>query len=391
MSKNVKGLAAMIAGGIAVGALTFAGLQYFQPGSHKDATSEIAPPLTPKSASRVVFPVGSPQLAELDVSEVMLSPLPLADSLPARIALDEDHTSRVMPPVAGRLVQVLAKPGDPVRAGQALAIVDAPEVGAALADAAKARSELGRKELAYTRAKTLFDGEVIAKRDFESAKADWEQASAEVNRSRLRLQNLRLDGVKASGERYALTSAIAGTVVDRQTNVGMEVRPDQPNPAFVVSDLRRLWIIIDTPESFLPQLASGLSVAVEPVALPGKVFRGKITNISAMVDPGSRRVQARAEVDNVGGLLRPDMYARVDVLAPDANPISNVPISALVSEGVKSFVFVRTAPGVFDKRDVILKLQTRETAYVASGLQKGEAVVSKGALLLNSELAITTK
>lgn len=391
MSKNVKGLAAMIAGGIAVGALTFAGLQYFQSGNHKDATSGVAPALTPKSASRVVFPVGSPQLAELDVSEVMLSPLPLADSLPARIALDEDHTSRVMPPVAGRLVQVLAKPGDPVRAGQALAIVDAPEVGAALADAAKARSELGRKELAYTRAKTLFDGEVIAKRDFESAKADWEQASAEVNRSRLRLQNLRLDGGKASGERYALTSAIAGTVVDRQTNVGMEVRPDQPNPSFVVSDLRRLWIIIDTPESFLPHLTSGLSVTVEPVALPGKVFRGKITNISAMVDPGSRRVQARAEVDNVGGLLRPDMYARVDVLAPDTNPISNVPISALVSEGVKSFVFVRTAPGVFDKRDVVLKLQTRETAYVASGLQKGEAVVSKGALLLNSELAITTK
>ena len=391
MSKNVKGLAAMIAGGIAVGALTFAGLQYFQSGNHKDATSGVAPALAPKSASRVVFPVGSPQLAELDVSEVMLSPLPLADSLPARIALDEDHTSRVMPPVAGRLVQVLAKPGDPVRAGQALAIVDAPEVGAALADAAKARSELGRKELAYTRAKTLFDGEVIAKRDFESAKADWEQASAEVNRSRLRLQNLRLDGGKASGERYALTSAIAGTVVDRQTNVGMEVRPDQPNPSFVVSDLRRLWIIIDTPESFLPHLTSGLSVTVEPVALPGKVFRGKITNISAMVDPGSRRVQARAEVDNVGGLLRPDMYARVDVLAPDTNPISNVPISALVSEGVKSFVFVRTAPGVFDKRDVVLKLQTRETAYVASGLQKGEAVVSKGALLLNSELAITTK
>ena len=391
MSKHGKGLAAMIAGGIAVGALTFAGLQYFQSGKHKDATSAVAPAITQKSASRVVFPVGSPQLAELDVSEVKLSPLPLADSLPARIALDEDHTSRVMPPVAGRLVQILAKPGDPVRAGQALAIVDAPEVGAALADAAKARSELGRKELAYTRAKTLFDGEVIARRDFESAKADWEQASAEVNRSRLRLQNLRLDGVKASGERYALTSAIGGTVVDRQTNVGMEVRPDQPNPAFVVSDLRRLWIIIDTPESFLPQLAAGLSVTVEPVALPGKVFRGKITNISAMVDPGSRRVQARAEVDNVGGLLRPDMYARVDVLAPDTNPVSNVPISALVSEGVKSFVFVRTAPGVFDKRDVVLKLQTRETAYVASGLQKGEAVVSKGALLLNSELAITTK
>lgn len=391
MSKNVKSLAAMVAGGIAIGALTFAGLQYFQSENRKLATPAVASPQTPKSASRVVFPAGSPQLAELDVSEVMLSPLPLADSLPARIALDEDHTSRVMPPVAGRLVQVLAKAGDPVRAGQSLAIVDAPEVGAALADAAKARSEHSRKELAYTRAKTLFDGEVIARRDFESAQADWEQAGAEVNRTRLRLQNLRLDGVKAAGERYALTSAIAGTVVDRQINVGMEVRPDQPNPAFVVSDLRRLWIIIDTPESFLPQLASGLSVTVEPVALPGKVFHGKITNISAMVDPGSRRVQARAEVDNVGGLLRPDMYARVDVLAPNASPFSNVPISALVSEGVTSFVFVQTAPGVFDKRAVVLKLQTRETAYVASGLQRGEAVVSKGALLLNSELSITTK
>ena len=391
MRKNIKGLAVMVAGGIAIGGATFTGLQYFYSGHHSSPSSGIASPETPKSTSRVVFPVGSPQLAELDVSNVTQSPLPLADSLPARIALDEDHTSRVMPPVTGRVVQVLVKAGDAVRAGQSLAIVDAPEVGAALADATKARSELGRKELAYKRAKTLFDGEVIAKRDFESAQADWEQAAAEVNRSRLRLQNLRLDGAKPSGEQYALTSAIAGTVVDRQTNVGMEVRPDQANPAFVVSDLRHLWVIIDTPESFLPLLAIGQSVSVEPVALLGKVFRGKITNISATVDPASRRVQARAEVDNVGGLLRPDMYARVDVLAPDASPLPHVPISALVSEGVKTFVFVRTAPGVFDKRDVVLKLQTRETAYVAQGLQLGEAVVSKGALLLNSELSITAK
>ena len=129
---------------------------------------------------------------------------------------------------------------------------------------------------------------------------------------------------------------------------------------------------------------------MEPMALPGKTFQGRITSISASVDPGTRRVQARAEVDNPSGLLRPDMYARVDVLAPAAVPLPRVPISALVSEGVKSFVFVQTAPSVFDKRDVVASLQTREFAYIATGLKAGEVVVSRGALLLNSELAIGT-
>jgi cobalt-zinc-cadmium efflux system membrane fusion protein len=391
MNSKLTRMAVMAAGGIAIGSATFAGLQHFYPQGSPAATSAAAGADASRGTTRVVFEKGSPQLAELETSVVALSPLPLADSLPARIALDEDHTARVMPPVAGRLVRILARAGDAVRAGQALAVVDAPEVGAAQADADKARSDLGRKEQAYKRTRMLFEGDVVARRDLEAAQADWEQAGSELTRARLRLQNLRLDGVRAVGEQYSLVSAVAGTVVDRQTNVGMEVRPDQASPAFVVSDLRHLWIMIDTPESFLPQLALGQVVTVEPVALAGKLFHGKITNISATVDPGSRRVQARAEVDNPDGLLRPDMYARVDVLAPDASPTAHVPISALVSEGVKSFVFVQTSPGVFDKRDVVLRLQTRETAYIAEGLRPGESVVSKGALLLNSELAISAR
>ncbi|MBC7376719.1 MAG: efflux RND transporter periplasmic adaptor subunit [Burkholderiaceae bacterium] len=388
MNSRIRGFAAMALTGVAVGVATFAGMKHFEGTVQTRPAIESAPKAA--SALRVTFEPGSPQLAELEMSTVALEPLPLAASLPARIALDEDHTSRVMPPLAGRLISVLAKAGDVVRAGQPLAMVDAPEVGAALADAEKARSDLARKDQAYKRAGTLFDGEVLARRDLEAAQSDREQAAAELSRARARLQNLRLGSSRMSGEQYALMSSVAGTVVDRQTNLGMEMRPDQANPAFVVSDLRHLWIIIDTPESFLPQMAIGQAVSVEPMALPGKTFRGRITSISASVDPGTRRVQARAEVDNPGGLLRPDMYARVDVLAPAAAPLPRVPISALVSEGVKSFVFVQTAPSVFDKRDVVASLQTREFAYIATGLKAGEAVVSRGALLLNSELAIGT-
>jgi cobalt-zinc-cadmium efflux system membrane fusion protein len=392
MNKNTLGFAAMALTGVAVGAATFFGMQQLNDsGRGASAVQTVRGPAQANAdsrTSRVKFDPGSPQLAEVQTIAVAMGPLPLAASLPARIALDEDHTSRVMPPVAGRLIAVIAKPGDKVRAGQALATVDAPDVGAALADAEKARSDLARKDQAFKRATTLFDGEVLARRDLESAQADREQAAAELTRTRSRLQNLRLNGVRAAGEQYSLISAVAGVVVDRQTNLGMEVRPDQANPAFVVSDLRRLWVIIDTPESFLPQIAIGQAVSVEAVALPGKAFTGRITSISAMVDPGTRRVQARAEVENTGELLRPDMYARVDVLAPAAAPLPRIPISCLVSEGVKSFVFVQTAPGIFDKREVVLSLQTRDIAYIASGLKPGELVVSKGALLLNSELAI---
>ena len=122
-------------------------------------------------------------------------------------------------------------------------------------------------------------------------------------------------------------------------------------------------------------------------AYPGETFRATVARIGQVVDPGTRRIQVRCDLPNPEGVLKPEMYARVSLLTRDGQIALRLPNSALVTEGLYSFVFVESAPGAFVKRKVELSVQDREYSYLSSGIGKGERVVVNGALLLQSELS----
>lgn len=333
------------------------------------------------------FSPDAPQLAMLRISEAPLMPLPLAEPLNARIAYDDSHTARVSAPVAGRVVELLVQLGDTVAAGTPLAVLDAPELGAAQADVAKARAEQHRRELALARAKELFAGDVLPRKDLESAEADFAQAQAEANRAALRLGNLNPRGARVAGQRLLLASPVAGVVTERKANPGMEARPDLPDPLFVVTELRAVQVLVDMPEQHLAKITLHLPVSVEVDAYPGERFPGRIERIAPAVDPATRRVQVRCSVENVDRKLRPEMYARVTLLAGEDRNAVRVPNGALVTQGVQHFLFVEREPGVLVRRRVELDVQDREYSYLAGGLAQGERIVTTGALLLASELA----
>ncbi|MBA5690754.1 efflux RND transporter periplasmic adaptor subunit, partial [Rugamonas apoptosis] len=103
-------------------------------------------------------------------------------------------------------------------------------------------------------------GEVLARKDYESAQADLAQASAETRRAAQRLSNLNA-GPRDDGG-FGLRAPIDGVVAERQLNPGQEVRPDLPNPLFVVTDLRHLWLVVDVPERGAGAIAAGQDVAL---------------------------------------------------------------------------------------------------------------------------------
>src|SRR5450759_3895611 len=266
---------------------------------------------------------------------------------------------------------------------------DAPQLAAlkitAVADLNKAQADETRKRLAFERAQKLHDGEVLPRKDLESAEADLAQARAEAQRARLRMRNLAPGG--GARENYLLRAPIGGVVSERKANPGMEVRPDLPDPLYVITDPKRLWVMIDLPERNLSKVEPGHPVAVEVDAWPGERFAGTIEKIGETVDPATRRIQVRCSVPNPARKLKPEMYARVTLLADENQRALRVPNGALITEGLYRQVFVEKSPGVFEKRRVTLRLQDRDYSYVASGLRPGERVGAGGALLLNSELA----
>lgn len=344
------------------------------------------PPAAAAGAPGVVrFAPGAPQLSALQTVLIEEVPLPLTEPLSGRIVLDENRTARVASPISGRVVSLRAQPGDRVRAGDALAVLNAPELAAAVADLEKARADEQRKRRALERAEELSAGEVLARKDLEAAQADYRQAQAESRRAALRLRNLTR-GAGATGEAFVLRSPISGVVVDRQVNPASEVRPDLPQPLFVVTDPARLWVLVDLPERDLGKASPGALAIVESDAYPGRRFAARVEKIGETVDSATRRVQVRCALPNADRDLKAEMYVRVTLATDPAHKAPRVPNTALVSEGLKTFVFVERGPGDFVRRPVTLQFRDRDYSYVAEGVAAGERVVSAGALLLNAEL-----
>ncbi len=336
--------------------------------------------------NQIRYERNAPQLAYLQVNSAIAFPEPLLDPLNGRVTYDENYTARIAAPIAGRVVRIVAQPGDKVGAGQPLLWLDSPEFSGALADVAKSQADIRLKQTAYARAKILHDGEVLARKDFESSQADLNLSEAENRRAQQRLTNLT-QGRALDADKYVLRSPIAGVVSERKVNPGSEVRPDAIDPLFVVTDPTHLWIILDVPEKYLGKVSVGQKISVDVDAYPGLDFIGKIASIGEVLDPATRRVQVRCTIENPQRRLKPEMFTRVTPIVDESRKLVRIPNGSLVTEGLYSHVFVEKEAGLFEKRRVVLGLQGREETYIKEGLTEGERVVVNGALLLNSELS----
>lgn len=353
---------------------------------HADTPSDTAKPAARTASDTLRFDLNAPQLTFLQIKPVEAFPEPLVEALNARIAYDDNHTARVFSPIAGRVIRISAEAGQQVNAGDALLQLDSPDYAAAASDSVKADADLLRKQQVFERAKPLFDSQGMARRDLESAEADWHQAEAEALRAKARLKNLASNAITPDGQ-FNLRAPIAGVISERQVNAGSEVRPDATSPLFVITDPQHLWVLIDLPERQLDKVKVGQPVFVEVDAYPDEIFYGKVTVIGGALDPLTRRIQVRCYLNNPEHKLKPEMYARVTPDVDNQATLPRIPNSALFTQGVSSFVFVELSPGVLQRRKVELTLQSHEYSYVKQGLHSGERVVTSGALLLNSELA----
>jgi cobalt-zinc-cadmium efflux system membrane fusion protein len=348
------------------------------------ACDKPSPPQAParsKTPGVIAYAPGSPELDAIQTMVATASALPISADLNARVGVDESVTSRIGAPVSGRVTRITADVGQPVRAGQALALLDAPDLAQARADMLKAEADSGLKSRAMQRAHELFTGDAIARRDVESAEADAASAGAELQRARLRMDNL--GGGK--GAALALTSSVSGYVVDRQINPGQQISAGQ-GPLFTVTDPKQLWLYVDVPETSVSRARIGEEVEFDVPAWPNRKFRGKVTQVGLAVDPSTRRVQLRAKVANPDLALKPEMYARARLVTDDGRRAIKVPNAALFEQGLQTYLFRVDAPGRFHRIPVTIGERGDSFSYVTGGLKEGDRIVGEGALLLNAQL-----
>lgn len=353
---------------------------------HHDDDQPSAPPTPTLPRDEIQLPRDSSKRGYIQETQVALSMAPVMEPVAGKIAYDETRTARITSPLPGRVMSAIPALGNAVKPHDPLVELDSPDLGQAKEDYANAVADQRLAEEAYRRAQMLYEGEVLPRKELQQAEDNVTRARNEVQRTQLRLHNL---GVADSqiDDRYFLRTPIAGVITERHVNPGMEVRPDVPDPLFVVSDLRTLWVLMNVFEKDLGLIQVGKKVQVTVPAYPRQPFQATIEYIDKVVDDSTRTVKVRCKLDNPDGKLLPAMYASIEVESDADHQAIVVPLSALFTEGEGDQVFVKIGDGHYQRREVRVGLRLRDQAVIAEGLRPGDTIVSQGALMLRTEEA----
>lgn len=324
-------------------------------------------------------------LAEQEVSEQV--------TVTATIRPNQDRITHVAPRVPGRIVKVNANLGDQVKAGQTLAVLDSLEVGEAHSAYLQAVTQHAVAKADFERAEKLHTDQIIAQKDHLRAHAEYEKSKAALAAAGDRLRMLGVNPAPAADGKavstFPLTTPFGGTVIEKHAILGELAQPDKQ--LFTVADLSKLWIEANLFEKDLGRVKVGADAAVTVAAYPDEAFRGKLTYIAAVVDKETRTVQARVEVANPDGRLKPEMFATA-AIATNGTRGKEAKVKALVlpEEAVvlmqgQPTVFIEEHGG-FEPRAVELGEKLRGRVVVKNGLAAGDKVVTAGTYALKARV-----
>ena len=345
------------------------------------ALQEEAPMLI-REGARISIPDGSPLRGKLTVGPVAQREIQRRLVLPAVVEADPTRTVKVLPPVTGRVTDLMVQLGERVVQGQDLAVIDSGDLAQVFSDIEKARSVLTLTKKGLDRQLGLEKAGGAAIKDREQAQSDYDQAVAELERAQSRLRAMGVPADQKEQSRLlTLKAPVAGSVIDLQVARGAFLN-DATAAIMTIANLGTVWVTANVPEKDTALVTRGQDVDVVFYAYPGEVFAGKVLFISDVLDPDTRRTKIRIAFDNPDMKLKPNMFADATFLAP-RQTMQVVPTQALVLKDETDRVFVEVAPWTFEARPVEVGFQQSDQAVVEHGLKAGERIVVKGGVLLN--------
>jgi cobalt-zinc-cadmium efflux system membrane fusion protein len=322
-----------------------------------------------------------------------------------KIAVNEDSSTPIFSPYAGRVTRLLVKPSDTVDRGQPLFIIEATDTVQALNDFASglsalnsARSKLNLAQIVEKRQNDLYAGKAVPLKDWQQAQSDLTTAqndmraaetAVEAARNRLRIlgrSEEQISNFEQSRQISADTpiySPLAGTVVQRKVGPGQFVNSGASDPVFVIGDLSTVWLIAFVRESEAADVRVGQDLDFNVLALPGRTFKARIDYVSAAIDPSTRRLLVRATIDNKDGLLKPEMFTSVTIYAGGDRTSVGVPKQALIYEGNRVRLWVAHDDKSLELREIQPGLINGDLVEVRTNLRPGEKVVTRGSLFID--------
>jgi len=339
-----------------------------------------------KSATPELFKIPPEQMAHVQVVTVEPANLTRTLRLTGNVTYNAFLTTPVITQVGGIVSRILVVPGETVRKGQPLLEIASPDYSQMRAAYLKAKDTFRVTDINFARAQDLYAHHAIAERDLLQAESDRNQAQADLDATE---QALRILGilnpdqlVKApSTPQIPLPAPIGGVVVERDISPGQLLQAGVTQ-AFVISDMSSIWILANVYQNDLASVKVGDAVAVQTDSYPD-TFHGKISFLSPALDPNTRTLQARLEIENPGEKLKNNMYCVATVTAGVIQNAISVPDAAVLRDDQNEpFVYVVTGSNQFGRRGVAIGQSLAGETQVLKGLSAGEKVVGDGSLFL---------
>jgi cobalt-zinc-cadmium efflux system membrane fusion protein len=353
---------------------------------------------------RGLFYPSPTQWATLTVEPVQQRVFRSEHATEGKIAVDEDRSTPIFSPYAGRVTKLFVKPGDTVTAGQPLFTVEAADMVQAQNDFItatttlnKARSALNLAQIVDKRQRLLYEGKAVPLKEVQQAEgalaaAENDRRSAEVAleaaRSRLRLLGKTDQEIAEFEEKGTINPAtpifapIGGTIVQRKVGPGQYVGSGASDPVFVIGDLETVWLAVYVREIDAPLVSIGQPVYFTVLAYPDRTFPATISYVAAALDPASRRLPVRATVDNAAGLLKPQMFASVRILTGESDVEIAVPRDAIIYEGDAASVWVARDDSGIELRRIDVGRTNGNMVKVVGGLAPSDRVITKGSIFI---------
>lgn len=312
----------------------------------------------------------------------------------------DTRVSQVRPLARGRIEAVMARVGDRVRKGQAIAQFDNIEAGELVSQYAAAQAELGRRKVQLgsflrqtERNRKLSEIGAAPQKDYELSLAEQQAAEQDIRAQESVLAGLaaRLKrfgvapGDAASAARATLQSPFDGVVIKVNAAPGKVVEP--ADDLFTIADLSQVWVQAEVYEKDLGRVRLGQTATVRLDTYPGERFTGRVTYIGDFLDPQTRTARVRCEIANPGTRLKLDMFASVQLPTMFVRTAVAVPQAALQQIEGRDVVFVSKGQTAFEARTVKTGNTVQGMTEIVEGLREGEPVVVQGAFHLKSIVA----
>lgn len=338
--------------------------------------TQAAPPKTEVTLEPNVF--NAQQAETFKLTRVESRPVPTILKANGTISPDVARTIHVTSLGSGRVIELNARLGDQVRKGQVLLTISSSDLASATADYQKARAdeELSRKAL--ERAQLLNSHGALAEKDLQQAQDAAEKSQADLQASAQRVHLLGGDPDHAAAV-IQLRAPVSGTIVEQNVAgfEGVKSLDNSPN-LFTIADLSEVWVLCDVYENDLAAVRVGDPADIRLNAFPDRVFRGKVRDISRVLDPNTRSAKVRVVLSNPGGLLRPGMYAAATFHSRRLESRLVVPSAAIMRLQDRDWVFKREGAQRFRQIEIHSVNQTED------GLQE----IQNGAVQAGQEIVI---